>query len=54
MLAEYTIFLYDWKGSVIPDHLANNAIDDYEPLQFKFPNKDIIIIKNKEKIGEDV
>jgi hypothetical protein len=42
------------KGSVIPDHLANNAIDDYEPLQFKFPNKDIIIIKNKEKIGEDV
>jgi hypothetical protein len=40
------------KGSVIPDHLANNAIDDYEPLQFK--NKDIIIIKDKEKIGEDV
>ena len=33
------------KGSIIADHLANNAIEEYEPLSFDFPNKDVLIIE---------
>jgi hypothetical protein len=32
------------KGSAIVDHLVDNAIDDYEPLDFDFPDKDILLI----------
>ena len=30
------------KRSVIADHLANHAMEDYEPLNFDFPNKDVL------------
>ena len=33
------------KGSTITDHLANNAIEDYELLDFDFPNKDVLLVK---------
>ena len=36
------------KESVIVDHLADNAIKEYEPLSFDFPNEDVLTIK-KEK-----
>jgi hypothetical protein len=36
------------KGSVIIDHLADNAIEEYEPLSFDFPNEDVLTIE-KEK-----
>jgi len=33
------------KESVIVDHLADNAIEEYEPLSFDFPNEDVLIIE---------
>lgn len=33
------------KRSVIANHLADNAIEDYEPLIFDFPDEDVMIIK---------
>jgi hypothetical protein len=36
------------KESVIVDHLADNAIEEYEPLSFDFPSEDVLTIE-KEK-----
>jgi hypothetical protein len=36
------------KGSVIANHLADNAIEEYEPLSFDFPDKDVLVIENEE------
>ena len=43
MLAEYDIVYKTRKfikGSVIADHLADNAIKYYEPLKFDFPDEE--------------
>jgi len=32
------------KGSVIADFLANRALEDYEPLNFDFPNKNLMYV----------
>ena len=53
MLAEYDIVYKTRKfikGSVIVDHLTNNAIKDYEPLKFDFLDEDVLIVEeDKEK-----
>jgi hypothetical protein len=53
MLAEYDIVYKtrkSVKGSVIAYHLADNAIKDYEPLKFDFPDEDVLIVEeDKEK-----
>jgi len=36
------------KGSAITDHLADNAIDDYELLDFDFLEKDMSLVKEEE------
>ncbi|KAL3567809.1 hypothetical protein D5086_030460 [Populus alba] len=36
------------KGSVIANHLANNAVEDYEPLDFDFPDEDVLLIEEEE------
>jgi hypothetical protein len=33
------------KGSVIANHLADNAIEDYEPLNFDFPNENMLVVE---------
>ena len=33
------------KGSVIADHLVDNAIEDYEPLNFDFLDKDVLSVE---------
>jgi len=38
------------KGSVIADHLASNAIEDYELLNFDFPNKDVLVVEKEEEL----
>jgi hypothetical protein len=30
------------KGSAIVDHLADNTMEDYEPLNFDFPDEDVL------------
>ena len=37
------------KGSTIVDHLVENAIEGYEPLDFDFPDKDILLTGEEEK-----
>ncbi|KAL9376615.1 hypothetical protein Peur_030735 [Populus x canadensis] len=37
------------KGSVIADHLVDNAIKDYEPLNFDFPDKDVLIVEEEKE-----
>ena len=49
LLAEYDIIFTTRKaikGSIVADHLADHAIEDYEPLDFDFPDEDILVIKD--------
>ena len=32
------------KGSVLEDHLAHQAIDDYQSMNFELPNENIMLI----------
>jgi len=36
------------KESAIADHLANNPIEDYELLDFDFPDENILLIEEEE------
>jgi hypothetical protein len=36
------------KGSAIADHLADNAVEDYEPLDFDFPDAKVLSIEEEE------
>jgi len=52
LLAEYDIVYMTRKavkGSAIADHLANNVVEDYEPLDFDFPDEDILSIEKEEE-----
>ena len=33
------------KGSVITNHLADQVMEDYEPLKFDFPNEDVLSVE---------
>jgi hypothetical protein len=37
------------KGSFIADYLAYNAIEDYEPLNFDFPDEDVLVVKRRRR-----
>jgi hypothetical protein len=52
LLAEYDIIYMtrkSVKGSAITDHLVDNAIEDYEPLNFDFPDEDVLVTEREEK-----
>ena len=34
------------KGSVIADHLADHATENYQPLKFDLPDEDVIVIED--------
>jgi hypothetical protein len=36
------------KGSAIADHLADNVVEDYEPLDFDFPDESVLSIEEEE------
>jgi len=36
------------KGSVIADYLAQNPLEEYQPLDFHFPDEDILAIEKEE------
>ncbi|XP_057962261.1 uncharacterized protein LOC131153824 [Malania oleifera] len=40
------------KGSIIVDYLADKAVEDYQPMEFDFPNKDIDSIRQEEEDHE--
>ena len=39
------------KGSVLADHLAHQAVDDYQSMNFEFPDENIMLITDCEKPG---
>ena len=39
------------KGSVLADHLTHQAVDDYQSMNFEFPDENIMCITDCEKIG---
>jgi ribonuclease HI len=41
------------KGSTIANHLVDNTIEDYEPLDFDFPDEDIMSIEEEEEEEEE-
>ena len=50
LLAEYDIIYKtrkSMKGSAIADHLADHAIEDYDPLNFDFPDEDVLVIESE-------
>jgi len=52
LLSEYDIVYMTRKavkGSVIADHLADNAVEDYEPLDFDFPDENLLVIEEEEE-----
>jgi hypothetical protein len=53
LLVEYDIVYMTrkaMKGSVIADHLADNTIKDYEPLNFYFLDEDVLIIEEEREL----
>ena len=50
LLEEYNIVFMSRKsikGSIIVDHLADYAMEDYEPLDFDLPNEGVLVIKDE-------
>ena len=48
LLSEFDIVYVNQKaikGSVIADFLASRALEDYEPLNFDFPNEDLMYVE---------
>lgn len=47
LLSKYDIEYHTQKvitGSVLADHLAHQLIEDYQPIQFDFPDEDVMAI----------
>jgi len=40
------------KGSVIADYLAQNPLEKYQPLDFRFPDEDILTIEEDKEEGD--
>jgi hypothetical protein len=40
------------KINDIIDHLPNNAIEDYEPLNFDFRDEDLLVVKKEEELDQ--
>ena len=41
------------KGSVLADHLAHQAVDDYQSMNFEFSDENIMLVTNCEESGPD-
>lgn len=39
------------KESVIANHLANNTIKDYEPLNFDFSDEDVLVVEEERELN---
>ena len=37
------------KGSVLADHLVHQAVDDYQAMNFEFPDENIILVTDYEE-----
>lgn len=51
LLSEYDIEYHTYKaikGSILADHLAHHPVDDYQSIQFDFPDEDVMYLKAKD------
>jgi len=39
------------KESVIVDHLVENTIKDYEPLNFDFSDEDVLVVEEERELN---
>ena len=56
ILTEYDIQCTTQKtinGSVLADHLAYQAVDDYQSMNFEFPDENIMLVTDYEEPGPD-
>src|ERR1051325_8906839 len=56
ILTEYDIKYTSQKAikeSVVADHLAHQVVDDYQSMQFEFPDKDDLLVTDYEESGPD-
>jgi hypothetical protein len=55
LLVEYDIIYMTRKaikGSAIVDHLANNYVKDYGPLNFYLPDEEVLAVKNDGRMDD--
>ncbi|KAA3462089.1 RNA-directed DNA polymerase (Reverse transcriptase), Ribonuclease H-like protein [Gossypium australe] len=62
-MARWQILLYEFdivnvnqkavKGSTIADFLASRALEDYDPLNFDFPNEDLMYVATTEEDSQE-
>jgi hypothetical protein len=55
LLVEYDIIYMTRKaikGSAIVNHLANNYVKDYEPLNFYLPDEKVLAVKNDGRMDD--
>ena len=38
------------KGSVLADHFAHQAVDNYQTMKFEFPDEAIMLVNNCEEL----
>ena len=41
------------KGSILADHLAHQAVDDYRSMNFEFPGENIMLVTDCKEPGPD-
>ena len=41
----------DIKGSILADHLAHQTVDDYQSMNFDFPDENIMLVIDCAKPG---
>ena len=54
VLTEYVIqynIHKEIKGSVLTDHLAHQAVGDYQSMNFEFPDENIMLVTDYEEPG---
>ena len=39
------------KGSILADHLAHQPIEDYQSVQYDFPDEEILYLKMKDSMS---
>jgi len=40
------------KGNTIANHLTNNTVEDYEPLNFDLPDEDVLAVKDDGEMND--
>ena len=53
LISNMDLIKYIFEGSVLADHLAHQDVDDYQSMNFEFPDENIMLVTDCEKTGLD-